>query len=176
MFFSIFKARVRMQAQRLFDQTFGTAYEGEVFLCGGAFKPLLKRGLPVNDFDLWVRDRQERERLTKFLLSRGAHLMRDFHPYCLKLRLDGRIIEITYHNVNDGALRDVVNTFDLSICGLGACYRNGRVVESFVSEECWQAVRRRSVQVLPSYFCLLNLTHASSIIRTLHRMGQSTLR
>lgn len=167
-----FTSRVRQHAESVFRELFHGAYEGEVFLCGGAFKPLLKRGLPINDFDLWVRNRKEREKLVRFLLQRGASLVRDFHPFCLKLRLEGRIIEITYHNINDGTLADVVNTFDIAICGLGARYANGAVVEAYVSEECRESIRRRSIQVLPAYLCFLDATHAPSLIRTLHRMGQ----
>ena len=172
MFRSIFRARVRLRAQHAFEQVLGPGYDGEVFLCGGAFKPLLKRGAGMNDLDLWVRDRKEREKLTRFLLARGAVLARDFHPYCLKLRLDGRLIEITYHNVRDSALADVLNTFDLAICGVGARYEKGRVAEVHVSDECWQAVRSRTVQVLPSYLCALQALKTPSLIRTLHRMGQ----
>lgn len=172
MFFSIFKSRVRLHAQRVFGEVLGPDFAGEAFLCGGAFKPLLKRGLPINDFDFWVRDRKSREKLGAHLLARGATVARDFHPYCLKLRLDGRLIEITYHNVKDGGLTDVVNTFDLSICAMGARYANGRVEEVHVSDECWQAIKRRTVQVLPSYLVALQALRTPSIVRTLHRMGQ----
>jgi hypothetical protein len=172
MFLSIFKTRVRLHARRVFDQVLGGTYDGEVFLCGGAFKPLLKRKAPINHLDLWVRDRKERENLTRFLLARGAVLARESHPYCLKLRLDGRLIEISYHNVKDGELADVLNTFDLAICGIGARYKWGRVLEVHVAEECWGSVRRRTVQVLSSYLCAVQELRAPCIIRTLHRMGQ----
>lgn len=172
MFLTIFKTRVRLHAHRVFEELFGGDYDGEAFLCGGAFKPLLKRKTPINDLDLWVRDRNEREKLTRFLLSRGAVIARDFHPYCLKLRLNGRLVEITYHNVKDGTLADVLNTFDLAICGMGARYEKGRVAEVHVSEECWDSIRKRSIQVLPSYLCAVQLMHTPSIIRTLHRIGQ----
>lgn len=172
MFFSIFKTRVRLHARRIFHQIFGGTYPGEVFLCGGAFRPLLKRRAPVNHLELWVRDRKERETLTRFLLARGAALARESQPYCLKLRLDGCVIEISYHNLRDGTLADVLNTFDLAICGIGARYVKGRVAEVHVAAECWTSMRRRSVQVLPSYLCAVQDLHTPTIIRTLHRMGQ----
>lgn len=167
-----FKSRVLRHAEGLFREVFHGEYDGEVFLCGGAFKPLLRNGLAINDLDLWVRNRKEREKLVRFLLQRGASLVRDFHPFCLKLRLDGRIIEITYHNIKDGTLADVVNTFDIAVCALGARYENRRVVEVHLGEECRESVRRKSVRVLMSYLCFLEATHAPSLIRTLHRMGQ----
>jgi hypothetical protein len=167
-----FNQRLRRHAERVFGEIFPEGFEGEVFLCGGAFKPLLRRRLPINDFDLWVRNRKDREKLVRFLLQRGASLVRDFHPFCLKLRLNGRIIEITYHNINDGTLSDVVNTFDMAVCGLAARYKNGSVVEVHTSEECRESIRRRSIRVLPAYQCFLDATHAPSLIRTLHRMGQ----
>lgn len=173
MFLSIFKARVRLHARRVLDRILGGgSYQGEAFLCGGAFKPLLKRKAPINHLELWVRDRKERETLTRFLVARGAVLARESQPYCLKLRLDGCLIEISYHNVKDGELADVLSTFDLSICGLGARYKWGRVVEVHVADECWESVRRRTVRVLPSYLCAVQELRVPSIIRTLHRMGQ----
>lgn len=172
MFPFFFKSRVRQHTEVIFREVFHGDYQGEVFLCGGAFKPLLKRGAAINDLDLWVRNKKEREKLLRFLLQRGATLVRDFHPYCLKLRLDGRIIEITYHNIKDGTLADVLNTFDLAACGLGARYEGGRVVEVQVNAECHESVRRRSMRVLTPYLCYLETTHSPSLIRTLHRMGQ----
>lgn len=172
MFPLFLKSRLQQHAKCVFQEIFPDGYEGEVFLCGGAFKPILKPGLPINDFDLWVRNRKEREKLVRALLQRGASLMRDFHPFCLKLRLNGRIIEITYHNVKEGAMTDVVNTFDIAACGLGARYVNGRVVEMYLAEECRESIRHKLVRVLPSYLCFLEATHAPSLIRTLHRMGQ----
>ncbi len=172
MFRALFRNRIRAHAQRIFSSLFPQGYAGEVFLCGGAFKPLLKKGLPINDLDLWVRNRKEREKLCAALVARGAHLVQDFRPFCIKYKLEGRYVEITYHNVKDGALSDVVNTFDLAICAIGARYMNGRVAEAYLSEECWQAIRSKNVTVLDSYFCFVLLQKAPSLLRSLHRMGQ----
>jgi hypothetical protein len=171
MFRALFHRRVRSHAQRIFASLFPEGYDGEVFLCGGAFKPLLKKGLPVHDYDLWVRTRKDREKLCAALEKSGAHLIRDFHPYCIKFKHDGQLVEITYHNVKDGGLKDVLNTFDLSLCSIGARYVNGKVVEAHVSDECWHAIRTRNVMVQQSYFLFLALQKAPSIVRTLHRMG-----
>jgi hypothetical protein len=168
---AIFLRRVRSHAQRIFASLFPKGYEGEVFLCGGAFKPLLKKGLPIQDYDLWVRNKKEREKLCAALTAAGAHLVRDFHPYCIKFRHDGQLVEITYHNVKDGALSDVLSTFDLSLCSIGVRYVNGRIVEAQVSEECWEAIRSKNVTVPSAYFVYLMLAKAPSLIRTLHRMG-----
>ncbi|HEY2573153.1 MAG TPA: hypothetical protein VGH65_03755 [Verrucomicrobiaceae bacterium] len=172
MFLSFFKARVRLHAARVFEKILGSQYEGEVFICGGAFQPLVQRKAPVNDMDLWVRDRREREKLTRHLLSRGAVLARETHPYGLKLRLDGRLIEITYHNVKDGALADVLHTFDLAIRGIGARFEKSRVAEVQVTEECWKSIRRRQIQVQSSYLFAVHEWRSPGIILTLHRMGQ----
>jgi hypothetical protein len=172
MFLAFLKARIRRHAKHIFAELLGDDYDGEVFLCGGAFKPLLKRKLPINDYDLWVRDNTQRGKLIHFLLERGATIARDYAPYCLKLRLDGRIIEITYHNVGDGRLEDVINTFDLAVCGMGARYAGHRVEEVFVGSGCWEAIRQRSVRTVPGYMCFLSIQHAASLVRTLHRMGQ----
>lgn len=169
---ALFLLRVRRHALRIFQFLFPQGYDGEVFLCGGAFKPLLKHGLRVHDLDLWVRDRKEREKLCQALVARGATMLHDFHPYCVKFKLDGQLIEITYHNVKEGTLADVLNTFDLSLSAIGARFQNGHVVEACVVEECWQAIRKGEVNVLDSYFCFIAMTRAPSLLRTLHRMGQ----
>ena len=172
MFRVFLKNRIRNHARRVFDSLFPKGYAGEVFLCGGAFKPLLKKSLPIHDLDLWVRNRKERERLCAALTAGGAHLIHDFHPFCMKFRHDGQLVEITYHNVNDGALSDVVSTFDLSLCGMGALYVDGKVVDVFLSDECWHAIKWRQITVMDSYLCYLLLQNPPSLLRSLHRMGQ----
>ena len=127
--------------------------------------------MPVQDYDLWVRNRKDREKLCAALEKSGAHLIRDFHPYCIKFRHDGQLVEITYHNIKDGGLKDVLSTFDLSLCSIGARYVNGKVVEVQVSDECWHAIRSRNVMVQQSYFLFLMMQKAPSLVRTLHRMG-----
>jgi hypothetical protein len=169
---ALFLHRVRRHAQRIFDYLFPESYQGEIFLCGAAFKPLLKKGLHVQDLDLWVRNQMEREKLCNSLLERGAVLLHDFHPYCLKFRLEGQIIEITYHNVKDGTLEDVVSTFDISLSALGVRCENNQVTEAHIDDECWQAIRKGEVSVLESYFCFIDMMKAPSLLRTLHRMGQ----
>jgi hypothetical protein len=168
----LFLYRVRRHAQRIFQFLFPKGYDGEIFLCGGAFKPLLKKGLRVHDLDLWVRNRKEREQLCRALLDRGAVMLHDFHPYCLKFRLEGQLIEITYHNVKDGTLADVLNTFDISLSAIGARFEMGKVVEAAVNDECWHAICRNEISVLDSYFAFVGVTKAPSLLRTLHRMGQ----
>ena len=169
---ALFVHRVRGHALQVFRFLFPKGYDGEFFLCGGAFKPLLKKGHPMHDLDLWVRDRRQREKLCAALLERGAALLKDFHPFCLKFRLDGQLIEVTYHNVKDGSIADVLNTFDLAASAVGARFVDGRVVEAVVHDECWQAIRSGEVRVLETYLCFLALTKSPSLIRTLHRMGQ----
>ncbi len=167
-----FHHRMRRHAKSLLRFLFPSGYDGEFFLCGGAFKPLLRSGKPVNDLDLWVRNKKERQKLCAALIERGATLLHDFHPYCIKFRLDGRLIEITYHNVKDGTMADVVSTFDLGVSSLGVRYEKGKIVETFVSEECWHTIQHKEVTVLESYMCLLILQKTPSLLRTLHRMGQ----
>ncbi|MFZ4763309.1 MAG: hypothetical protein ACOYMN_00030 [Roseimicrobium sp.] len=132
----------------------------------------MKKQLPVHDLDLWVRSRKEREKLCRALLRRGAVLLQDFHPYCLKFRLEGQLIEVTYHNVKNATLRDVLHTFDIAVSAIGCRFQGNSVAEAAISDECWEAVRRREVRVLESYFCFLDVTKAPSLLRTLHRMGQ----
>lgn len=168
----LFLHRVRGRAYQLFQFLFPQGFDGEFFICGGAFKPLLRKGLAMHDLDLWVRNRKDRAKLCHALLSRGAVLLHDFHPYCLKFRLEGQLIEITYHNVKDGALRDVLNTFDIGLCAMGARCVNGQVAEVHMTDECWRSIRHRQVTLMDSYFIFVVMQKAPSLLRTLHRMGQ----
>lgn len=168
----LFLHRVRSRAHQLFAFLFPRGFDGEVFICGGAFKPLLRKGLVMHDLDLWVRDRKQRARLCHALLERGAVLLQDFHPYCMKFRLEGQVIEITYHNVKDGTLADVLNTFDIALCAMGARFVAGRLEEVHVTEESWQSIRAKEVRLLDSYFCFIGLQKPASLLRSLHRMGQ----
>ena len=42
------------------------------------------------------------------------------------------MIEVTYHNVNDGTLEDIVRGFDLACSAIGVRYEDGRVREVYV--------------------------------------------
>lgn len=165
--------RQRQHAQRLCQSLFPEGYDGEFFLCGGAFKPVLRRGLQINDLDLWVRDRHAREHLCKALIQRGGVLLRDFHPYCIKFRLDAQIVEITYHNVHQSSLKGILGTFDLAINGMGAHYQNGHVHDVCLTDECWHSLSHRQIHVLEPYLERLKQHHDASLLRTLHRLGQA---
>ncbi len=172
LFRALFERRLRSHAGKLLEELFPQGYAGELFLCGGAFKPLLKEGLPINDLDLWVRNRREREKLSAALVDRGAQLINDFQPFCMKFQLEGRNLEITYDNVNDRTLPEVLDTFDLALSSMGVRYANGRVVQVCVSPECWQAVRHKRVAVLNSYVAALFNKRGPSLLNCLHRIGQ----
>ena len=172
MFRTLFHHRVRAHAQHLLDTVFPKGYQGEIFLCGGAFKPLLYRKGVVHDLDLWVRNRTEREHLTGALCEAGGTLVEDFHPFCQKFRREGRWVKVAYQDVESGALEDILDSFDLSLCGVGARYLDGAIVETEVHEEFWQAFRRRRVQVLRSYLTELGAMKTPTVLRSLHRMGQ----
>lgn len=172
MFRQFFTMRLRRHARKVFAFLFHQGFDGEVFLCGGAFTPLLKKGQHVHDLDLWVRNQEDREKLCATLLNRGAVLLQDFKPFCLKFRLEGQIIEVSYHNVGDASLSDVLHTFDLAISGMGARFHHGKVVETIVHDECWHSVRSRELAVMDSYRCLIMLAKTPCLLRTLHRMGQ----
>jgi hypothetical protein len=66
----------------------------------------------------------------------------------------------------------VLNTFDISLSAIGVRFDRGAVVEAAVNEECWDALRKREISVLDSYFCYVGIMKAPSLLRTLHRMGQ----
>ena len=172
LFRALFERRLRSHAGKLLEELFPQGYAGEFFLCGGAFKPLLKEGLPINDLDLWVRNRREREKLSAALVERGAQLIKDFQPFCIKFQLGGRDVEITYDNVNDRTLPEMLDACDLAISSMGVRYANGRIAEVCVSAECWQAVRHKRVAVLNSFWVALLNKRGPSLLNCLHRMAR----
>lgn len=165
-----FSGRVHTLAQSYFKKLFPKGYTGEIFLCGGAFKPLLKEGLLLSDLDLWVRDAKERQRLATALEARGAQLVYDFKPYCAKYDLNGLAIEIVYHNVKTYTLLDLLETSDLALCAMGARYQDGQIIETVVHDECWRAICDREVRVLKDNLAGLQETQNPSILRSIHRI------
>lgn len=126
-FRSEFMSEVLTHAEHLFTDLFPNGYDGQVFLCGGAFKPLLKENLAIADIDLFVRTQQDREKLRAALLAQGAVLVQDFPPNCIKFWLRGQVVEVAYHDVKSGSLDDLLSIFDLALCGIGSLYAIGCV-------------------------------------------------
>ena len=163
-------AQVRKHAKSVFKFLLGRKYPGEVFLCGGAFKPLLKPGLKINDIDLWVRNRKEREKLMHAMLDRGATLVRDFYPYCLRFDYEGCPVEITYQNVKDRPISDIVHGFDVAGCAIAATYKKGKIVDSYMSARARGSIENRLALLEESYIDQLIAEHTPSVLRGIDRM------
>ena len=138
---------LRRHAVACLKLLFPDGYEGEFFLCAGAFKPWLQEGIEVRDYDLYVRNRKDREQLHEALLARGAVLIQDFQPFCRLYRMEKHKVEVTYHNVKAGGLPEIFALFDLSIGTVGLQYRKGRLLEVEASEECWATRRDQEVRL-----------------------------
>ncbi|MEM0895942.1 MAG: hypothetical protein AAGJ79_03575 [Verrucomicrobiota bacterium] len=162
--------KVRKQADRIFRFLFPRSYPGEVFLCGGAFKPALHPKLRTNDIDLWVRDRKERNRLLRFLLERGATLDRDFHPFCIRLLLDGCAVEITYHNIKKGTIKELVHGFDIAGCAIGARYSCRRLREVYISPGAHETIATGEVLLEEGYLRTLVNERLPTVLRGIDRM------
>lgn len=148
----------------------GSSYKGEVFLCGGAFKHLINTSLKLNDIDLWVRNRREREALMAELLIRGARLVRDFHPYCILFDFRGPAIEITYQNVKNRQISEIVDGFDLAGCAIAATYSHGRIVDSYINPLALSASTERTACLEKSYLNRLRTDHMPSVLRSIDRL------
>jgi len=162
--------KVKAHARKIFQSLFPKGYPGEIFLCGGAFKPLFDERLKINDLDLWVRNRKERERLVAALIDGGAELVHDFVPYCMKFMKDGQAIEITYHNVKDGGIPDIVGGFDLGLSAIGAAYRDGAIREVYISDALKKTLEEKTVLLQNSYIPRVREQHPVSLLATVDRM------
>lgn len=172
MFRPLYSHRIRGHAEKLTQWLFPSGYDGEFFFCGGAFKPVIHRKHAVHDYDLWVRDRNSREDLCRALLKRGAHLVKDYHPYCAHFRLDGQLIEITYHNVGDGTIQNILDTFDLTTSAVGARYADHQIQEIHFTDEHWESIQLQRITVQSSNMGYLLMEKCPTLLRTLHRMAQ----
>ena len=172
MFRALYLNRIRGYAQSLLKDFLPSEYEGEVFLCGGAFKPLLNKRLPHPEMDLWVRSAEDREALCLALHGAGGHLIENLYPHCLKFRLEGLRCEVHYHDVGEGSLAALLGVFDLALCGVGVRWQQGQVEEAEISDACWRALCRRQVMVMDHYLDQIALQKAPCLLRIIHRMGQ----
>lgn len=163
--------RVRKRARKLLGFLAREApYPGEVFLCGGAFKTLMNPQVGVNDLDLWVRNRKERDCLSAFLLARGATLLRDFHPYCMLYQLDDRLVEITYQNVRERPISDIVRGFDIAGCAVAATYRDGEIVDAYFTASAAHSVRLKTACLEMTYLERLRADRLPTVLRTIDRL------
>ncbi len=163
---------VARHAEALLAPVFTERFDDEVFLAGGAFKPVLNPGHPVRDLDLWVRDRKVRERLRAHLVERcGAEVVHDFHPYCIKFRAaGGEELEVTYQNVKDRPIADVLYGFDLAPVSIAACYRGGEVTSAVVTEEARRAIERREALFNRTYLEKLEAARNPDVLQALDRL------
>jgi hypothetical protein len=162
--------QVEAHTKRVFRFLFKKPYLGEVFLCGGAYKPLLDPKLKINDLDLWVRNRKERIRLVGALVAEGARVVHDFAPYCIKLEKEGRAIEITYQNVKSNSVPFIVQSFDLGCCAIGARYYAGKVDEIYVSRQAQMSLARKKVYLNGAFLRWVRERHPLGLLSSLDRI------
>ena len=148
----------------------GSSYKGEVFLCGGVYKRLINPSVKINDVDLWVRNRKERDALRADLLNRGARLVRDFHPYCILFDLNGTAIEITYQNVKDRQISEIADGSDLAACAIAATYCKGRIVDSYINASALSSIKAKTARLEEGYLKRLKDNRLPSVLRSIDRL------
>ncbi len=162
---------VRGHAATLLEEVLSQPFSGELFLAGGAFKPLLNPEQDVRDLDLWVRDRRSRERLLSHLVACGAEVVRDFHPYCIKLLHGEREIELTYQNVKGRPIGEVVEGFDIACCAIAATYRDGKITDSYISPRALRSAEERQVMLTKGYIDRLLEERPPDILQSIDRLS-----
>ena len=162
--------KVKAHAKKLTQFLFPRGYAGEFFLCGGAFKPLIDPQLKINDLDLWVRNRKSREQLVSALLENGAELVQDFVPHCIKLQKDDVTVEITYHNVNDGSVTDIIEGFDLACSAIGVRYDSGRIHDATISKGLLRSLEKKITLLQEGFVDRVREDHSPSLLRSIDRM------
>lgn len=163
--------RAKGHAERLLKSVLSAPFPGELFLAGGAFKPLLNPERPVRDLDIWVRDRKQRERLCEHLVGCGAEMVHDFHPYCIKFQLGGQQLEVTYQNVKNRPIGEIVEGFDIACCAIAATCSNGRVTDVYVSSQAMLSVDEQQVMLTEGYIERLRRERSPDVLRSLDRLA-----
>lgn len=163
--------RVKAHAGELLRSVLTKPFPGELFLAGGAFKPLLNPGNAVRDLDIWVRDRRQRGRLRDHLVACGAEVVHDFHPYCIKFQCGERQLEVTYQNVKDRPIGEVVEGFDIACCAIAATYSNGRVTDSYVSPRALRSVEEGRVMLTKGYVDRLRERRSPDVLQSIDRVS-----
>ena len=159
-------------ASQLFSSVMPVPFQGEIFLAGGAFKPLIKEGHAVRDLDLWVRDRRVRERLCDHLVRCGATLVRDFRPYCILLRAGAMDIEVTYQNVKDRPISEILEGFDLAPCGIAATYVDGQVTQATITPAAIKSLRDGEVLINKPFLRRLETKRTPDVLQGLDRVAR----
>ena len=167
-----FCRRARAFARGLLRFWDGERYDGEVFLAGGVFKPLLSGKARWNDIDLWVRDKAARIKLDAHLRTNGFALRRDFKPFCRSYGRGDVSLEITYHNIKQAGVDRVFRDFDLSLSKIGARIENGEVREVVIAPDFWQSLENKVVRFSPSRMRKLRDEHLAQILHNLHRLAE----
>ncbi|MFT4546728.1 MAG: hypothetical protein ACI9MB_000672 [Verrucomicrobiales bacterium] len=162
---------VKLHAAKLLAPIFDQPFADEVFLAGGAFKPLLKRGHLVRDLDLWVRNRKVRERLCAHLIAGGAELVHDFRPYCIKFSKRNVEIEITYQNVK-GSMMEVLAGFDIAACSVAATYQDGAVTDCLITARAERSFLEREIFLNEGYIARLEARRSPDVLQSIDRIGQ----
>lgn len=163
---------VRAHAEQLLKPVFRTPFADDVFLAGGAFKPLINPARSVRDLDLWVRDRRARERLVDYLQLNGAVLVEDFHPYCLRFVHSAGEIEVTYQNVKDNTIDYVLKDFDIAPCAIGANYRDGRIISATVSDTTLRSLNDGRVLLTDEYLKSREEKRGPDLLQSIDRIGR----
>ncbi len=164
------KKRALEHAGRLLGAVSDIPHPGDIYLAGGAFKPLMGSSKPVRDLDLWVKNRWAREAAAAWLLDSGFILERDFQPYCQVFRKDGQVVELTYQNLKEGGIQDVIEFFDLGTSQIAVKVTNGRACEIFTTPDFWESQQSRIVRISRSHWHRLGNEHSPTMVLSLHRM------
>jgi hypothetical protein len=148
----------------------GGAFQGEVIVAGGAFKPLLSPLATWNDIDLWVPDAPTRAKLDTHLRGAGFVLVSDFQPFCRAYRNGALVVEITYHDLNQSATERAFRDFDLSPSRIATRLKNGRAMDFAASTDFWECLEDRTVRVSMRYLRGVHEHQSPDILIGLHRL------
>lgn len=146
-------------------------FPGDLYLAGGVFKSILTEGVEVRDVDIWVKNRAAREAAAEWLQVAGFALEKDFHPYCRVFRRQEQVIEITYENLKEGGIHEVLESFDLGPCQIAARVSNGRADDLYATPDFWESTSSRTIKVARGYWHGLKVGHSPKLLLTLHRLG-----
>lgn len=157
--------RVLDLGRRLLHEGVGLDFPGRVFLAGGAFKTLL-HGRPPRDLDLWAPTPDDRARLVRWLVERGA-VAQVRHAYAEVFRRNGHELEVPDRAEPPG-LEERLARFDLALSAIGVELDHGKL-RGVVHPLARESAARREVRLLTP---LVNWKHALGTLARARRYAE----
>jgi len=85
-------------------------------------------------------------------------------------QLDDRLVEITYQNVKERPISEIVRGFDIAGCAVAATYRDGEIVDAYFTASAAHSVMWKTACLEMTYLERLRADRLPTVLRTIDRL------